>query len=116
MRLLANENIPVESIRRLREEGHDVLSAAETLLGSRDEEVLSLAAREARILLTFDRDYGELIYRRGMAAPLAVVYLRFVPSRPSEPAEVVMELEKVVALANRYTVVELTQIRQRPLP
>lgn len=116
MRLLANENFPAESVRLLREKGHEVLAVAESMSGSKDEEILSLAAREGLILLTFDRDYGELIYLRGMAAPLGVVYLRFVPDRPSQPAEVVIDLERVARLENRYTVVQPPQIRQRPLP
>ena len=59
MRFLANENFPFEELlRRLRAAGHDVVSVGETMQGSKDEEVLSLAAREERVILTFDRDYG----------------------------------------------------------
>src|SRR5437763_10183392 len=115
MRLLANENLPIASVRRLREKGHDVFAVAESMPASKDEGVLSLAAQEGRILLTFDRDYGKLIYGRGMAAPVGVVYLRFVPTTPLQPAEVVLDLAQVVNLENRYTVVEPHQIRQRPL-
>jgi predicted nuclease of predicted toxin-antitoxin system len=118
MRFLANENFPTESVRRLREAGHDILSIAETAPGLKDEEVLSQAAREARILLTFDRDYGELIYLRGMASPKGLIYLRFIPVTSSHPAEVVLGLEQVEGLQveGRYTVVEPPRIRQRPLP
>ena len=118
MRFLANENFPLESVRRLREARHEVLFAGESMPGTKDEEVLALAAREGRILLTFDRDYGELIYLRGMAAPLGVVHLRFVPLTPSHPAEIMLSLEQVAGLLleNRYTVVEPPRIRQRPLP
>src|SRR5262249_12671527 len=106
MRFLADENFPLESIRRLRAEGHDVLAASERMPGVRDEEILSLAAQDERVLLTFDRDYGELIYRRGLPAPLGVVYLRFIPLDPSQPAEVVIDLRRVVdlRLEQSYTV------------
>jgi predicted nuclease of predicted toxin-antitoxin system len=118
MRFLANENFPLESVRLLREAGHDVLSVGESMPGIEDEEILSLAAQEGRVLLTFDRDYGELIYLRGLAAPLGVIYLRFNPLTSSHPAEVVHELERVsgLRLENRYTVVEPPRVRQRPLP
>jgi len=118
MRFLANENFPLESVRQLRGTGHDVLSVGESMPGIEDAKILSLAAQEGRVLLTFDRDYGELIYLRGMASPLGVIYLRFNPLTPSHPAEVVLELEKVsgLRLENRYTVVEPPRIRQRPLP
>lgn len=117
MRFLANENFPLESVRRLRSQQHDVLAVAESMPGSRDEQVLSLAARDGRVLLTFDRDYGELIYRRGLPVPLGVIYLRFVPSGPAHPAEIVLGLEQVAGLQleQRYTVVDPPRIRQRPL-
>jgi predicted nuclease of predicted toxin-antitoxin system len=69
MRFLADENFPLDSVRLLRSRGHDALAAAESLSGSRDEQILALAARDGRVLLTFDRDYGELIYRRGLPVP-----------------------------------------------
>jgi predicted nuclease of predicted toxin-antitoxin system len=118
MRFLADENFPLDSVRRLRDEGHDVLAAAESLPGSRDEAVLSLAAREGRVLLTFDRDYGELIYRRELPAPLGVVYLRFIPQGSQQPAEIVLGLEEIedMRLDGLYTVVDPPKIRQRPLP
>lgn len=63
MRLLANENIPLASVATLRRAAHDVVSVMERSPGFPDEEVLRLAHSEARIILTFDRDYGELVYR-----------------------------------------------------
>jgi predicted nuclease of predicted toxin-antitoxin system len=118
MRFMANENFPLASVQRLREAGHDTLAVSEAMSGSRDEEVLSQAALEKRILLTFDRDYGELIYRKGLPAPPGVVYLRFAPSDPDEPARVVLGMESIkgLLLEGRYTVVDPPRIRQRPLP
>ena len=118
MRFLANENFPLASIRRLRRGGHDVVSVLEIAAGAKDIAVLDRAARENRILLTFDRDYGELIYRRNLPAPAGVIYLRFAPETPEEAAIVVSALEQVVGLQfeGRYTVVDRQKIRQRPLP
>ena len=86
--------------------------------GSKDEHVLAFATRDNRILLTFDRDYGELIYRQDQPAPLGVVYLRFVPADPNQPGDVVLGLNQVegLRLEGRYTVVDPPRIRQRPLP
>jgi predicted nuclease of predicted toxin-antitoxin system len=80
MRFLANENFPLESVRSLRAAGHDVAAVIEDSPGAKDHEVLARAAREERIILTFDRDYGELIYRLKHPAPAGIIYLRFAPS------------------------------------
>jgi predicted nuclease of predicted toxin-antitoxin system len=118
IRFLANENIPLASVFRLREAGHDVLAASEAFPGAGDLEVLTCARQEDRIVLTFDRDYGELIYRRGLPSPIGVLFLRFIPESPTQVAEVLKDLLKVVGLSleNRYTIVGPDRIRQRPLP
>ena len=118
MRFLANENFPLASVRWLRQAGHDVTSVLEISAGAKDTAVLDRAARENRILLTFDRDYGELIYRRNLPAPAGVIYLRFAPETPEEAAIVVSALGQVAGLQlkGRYTVVDRQKVRQRPLP
>lgn len=60
----------------LRAAGHDVLWIAEAQPGRDDEEVLAQAHRDERVLITFDRDFGELIVKQGLSAPSAVVYVR----------------------------------------
>jgi predicted nuclease of predicted toxin-antitoxin system len=63
MNFLADENFPVPSVTLLRSNGHDVASIREDSRGASDEAVLRRAVIERRILLTLDRDYGELIFR-----------------------------------------------------
>ncbi|MCL1473489.1 DUF5615 family PIN-like protein [Argonema antarcticum A004/B2] len=118
MRFLANENFPRSSVRYLRDAGYDVAYGSEDSVGAEDREVLVRAVNEERIILTFDRDYGELIYRLGMRAPVGVVYFRYQPLTPEEPAENLLRLLNVegLSLSGRFTVVERSQIRQRPLP
>jgi len=118
MRFLANENFPLRSVNRLREAGHDVKAIAEDSPGAKDSEVLARAANEHRVVLTFDRDYGQLIYRRRLPVPAGVVYFRFAPATPEEPAEHLLELLPVasVSLTGKFTVVERGRVRQRPLP
>jgi predicted nuclease of predicted toxin-antitoxin system len=118
MRFLADENVPAASVRRLRAEGHDVASASEDAPGARDADVLARAAAEGRVVLTFDRDYGELLYRRAAPAPPGVVYLRFRPAHPEEPAERVLALLAAGAVAREghRTVLAHGHVRQRALP
>ena len=68
------------------------------------------------MVLTFDRDYGELIYRRRLSVPAGVVYFRYDPLSPEEPAEHLLRLLEAIDLLHKYTVVERDRIRQRPLP
>ncbi len=79
---------------------------------------MARAADEQRVILTFDRDYGELIYRLRLRSPRGVIYLRFRPHTPEEPASILLNLLQTEGLQfeERFTVVERDQIRQRPLP
>ena len=63
MRWLVNENFPAPSVAVLRASGHDVLYIADSHAGDDDADVLALAREEGRWLVTFDRDYGELLLR-----------------------------------------------------
>ncbi len=70
------------------------------------------------MILTFDRDDGELIYRLRLRSPRGVIYLRFRPHTPEEPASILLNLLKTEGLEFEqwFTVVERDRIRQRPLP
>ena len=71
MRFLANENFPLQSLRILRQADQKVASVTEDSPGIEDAEVLARAADEQRVILTFDRDYGELIrHLRKQSKPL----------------------------------------------
>jgi len=118
VRFLANENFPLPSVKSLRKAGYDILSITEDSPGIEDTEVLAWAVSDQRVILTFDRDYGELIYRLGLTPPSGVIYLRYQPLNPIEPAEQLLMLLQVEGLEfeGRFTVVEREQVRQRPLP
>jgi len=62
MRFLANENVPLDAIVSLREKGHDVIWIRIDVPGSCDEDILSRAVAEERIVITFDKDFGELAF------------------------------------------------------
>lgn len=116
--VLADENIPHAAVRLLRDAGMDIRSASEAMPGASDDTLLAHARSEGRLLLTFDRDFGELIYRQRHPPPPAVVYFRFVPVTPEEPASVFRDLlrHSEIDIQGRFTVVTRTQVRQRPFP
>ncbi len=95
-----------------------MVAVAEEMPGVPDRAVLLRAIEEERAILTFDRDYGALIYRHGLPAPVGVIYLRFAPQSPLETAERVLTLTGTpgLTLEERLTVVEPSQVRQRSLP
>jgi predicted nuclease of predicted toxin-antitoxin system len=118
MQLLANENFPLVSVKLLRQAGYEVASITEDSPGIEDPEVLAVAVDEQRIILTFDRDYGELMYRFRLPAPKGVIYLRFRPHTPEEPAAILSNLFRTeeLQIEGWFTIVERDRIRQRPLP
>lgn len=76
VRLPANENWPRPALLAIRSAGIDVEAIAELMPGATDPAVLRHAASTGRWLLTFDRDYGELVFARTVPPPPAIVYLR----------------------------------------
>lgn len=83
MRYLADENFPVSVIRALRAAGHDVVSIAEDSPSIPDYTVLSRSVRENRVLITYDKDYGKLVFDDREPADCGIVLFRFRDS-PSE--------------------------------
>ena len=118
MKLLANENIPMGMVRRLRDMGHDVLAILETSPGATDVVVLERARCEQRTLLTFDRDYGELIYLKRLPVPLSVIYLRFVPTSPEDAVQQLAPLltDDGKQVEGYFLVMDRDSYRRRPLP
>ncbi len=100
----------------LREVGYDVLSIQESFAGTPDVGVLELAASYGRLLLTFDRDFGDQIFRKGVQCPNGVVYLRLKPSYPREPAEILLPVLDEFTLLQKFTVITRHSIRQREIP
>ena len=117
MIFLANENIPLASIKLLRNKGYSVISILEENPGEKDKEILKRANKEKLIILTFDRNYGELIYRYRLPVPLGIVYFRFEPKNPEEPSRILLAAlkNKKLELNFKFTIIDTEKIRQRPL-
>jgi len=117
VRILANENFPGEAVKALRSGGHDVVWVRTDAPGSKDRAILEWGEAEKRLLLTFDKDFGELAYRLRMPASSGVVLFRISISSPTTVAQKVKAvLESRTDWAGYFSVIEDTQIRMRPLP
>ena len=116
MVFLANENFPYPSIKLLRESGFIVKSIGENFGGISDESVMQMAVTEGLVILTFDRDYGELIFKYQKQTPPAIVYFRTKGATPIQAAEKLIKLiTNGLQIENHFTVIEQTGIRQRKL-
>src|SRR5215218_7089130 len=92
MKLLANENFPYKSIFYLREKGFDIISIGMDNPSIKDSAVMSIAINEQRTILTFDRDYGELIFKHNYKPESGVIYLRLDEYDAEEPGILIEEL------------------------
>ncbi len=116
MRFLADENVSRLVVEHLRTAGHDVTRIGELGLGASDDAVIAAAWREDRILITEDRDFGEMVIRQQMSVP-GLVLLEL--DRLSNVAEAERVTEIVSANAERLPgnlmVIEPGRVRVRPL-
>jgi predicted nuclease of predicted toxin-antitoxin system len=116
MRFLANENFPEDAIAALHAAGHDVVSVRLGAPGASDEEVLAWAVREQRVLLTFDKDFGELARASGLPPTCGIVLFRLPMPKPTEVGNRLARLLTSRAdWAGQFSVVEPGRIRMRPL-
>lgn len=117
MRLLANENIPGETIDALRQAGHNVLWIGTESPGIDDRTVLARAQAESRILLTFDKDFGELAFRYGLMARSGIILLRLsAPSSAEVTRSILAILDSRDDWAGHFSVIDDRRIRMIPLP
>jgi predicted nuclease of predicted toxin-antitoxin system len=117
MRLIANENISGTVVRALRERGHDVLAVKESMRGADDLAVLDRAQVEQRLVVTHDKDFGELAFRYGKAAGNGIVLFRLSGSDPAADNRRILEVfQTFTDWAGNFAVVTDDRIRIRPLP
>ena len=115
MRLLVDESCDFSLVRALRAAGHDTVAVAELTPRADDETVLNLAVQGERLLLTEDKDFGQLVYAGGLKS-CGVMLLRF-PARTRE--HVVQTVLNLIAdrgneLRGRFVVVQPGRIRIGP--
>lgn len=92
MTFVTDESFPRPALAALRNAGWEVFSVAEECPGISDEEVAALCSQSERVLLTFDKDFGELVFHRGLSAGSGVVLFRFIPESPEEVADAAVAL------------------------
>jgi predicted nuclease of predicted toxin-antitoxin system len=117
MKILSDANVPQRLSNALRAEGHDVYAACERMPQSSDAEILNRAQAERRIILTFDKDFGELAFRAHLPAKSGVILVRL------EIVAHEMIVKRVLEVMNsrddwsgNFTTITDRRVRQRELP
>jgi predicted nuclease of predicted toxin-antitoxin system len=117
MRALADENYPAPSVQILREAGHDVVAVAETNPGLTNGDVAETAAGQGRILLTLDKDFGQIAFRERKVSLIGIVLVRGEGLRPDEPGQLLLEaMQAGVDLEGQFVVLRRGQVRATLLP
>ena len=115
MNLLADESVDGPIVGRLRREGHNVFYVAESTPGLSDEQVLEAANERNALLLTADKDFGELVFRL-QKVHRGVVLLRLAGLAPDVKAKIVAGVFQIhhTQLAEAFCVVSSRAVRIRP--
>lgn len=116
-KFLGNENVPGEAVLAARQAGHDLTWICELSPGADDDAVLALSLAESRVLVTFDKDFGEMAFRQGKSASCGVILLRPRLRQPDYVARfTVAVLAQQVDWGGHFSVAQEGRLRVVPLP
>jgi predicted nuclease of predicted toxin-antitoxin system len=119
MNLVADESVDRPVVERLRLDGHDVVYVAELAPSITDEAVLEQANARSALLLTADKDFGELVFRQGLVHA-GVVLVRLVGLTVAGKAETVARVfqDRAGELEGAFSVISpgMVRIRRRDVP
>ena len=114
MKLLLDENAPRTIVEVLKNCGYDLLWIKEYRRGMTDEEIVRLSMSENRIILTFDKDFGELVYRLKMNTP-GVILARIANNQICKEKTLALLKRHSDKLRGYFTVLTENRIRRRRL-
>lgn len=116
MRFLADESLERASVDAVRALGHDVTWVAEDTPSLPDEDVLARAVATNRILITADKDFGDLVFMRRLPATPGVILLRIGAGPDARAAILGDALQTRDDWAEHFSVIENERIRVGALP
>lgn len=114
---LANENVSQDAVTAARRAGHEMAWIKEISPGANDDSVLARSVAEQRVLVTFDKDFGEMTFRRGKAASSGIILMRpRLRSRQYVATFVLAVLAQPVVWEGHFSVAQEGKLRVVPLP
>ncbi len=110
---LADENIPLSVIEQLRKEGCKIISVTEEFKRSSDKKLLELSSGNRWILITFDKDFGELIYNQNYDKPFGIILLRVTPKSPDYILQILkwLLMQTGISFEGNFMVVSKDKVR-----
>jgi predicted nuclease of predicted toxin-antitoxin system len=116
LKFLLDENVRKTLAAILAANGHDIVRVAEVASGKSDVQVLTLARIEGRVLITYDSDFGELIFVGNEPPPYSIIYIKIDPSDQKSAALQLISLCKKQYLSGYFIVLDYQNIRMRAFP
>jgi predicted nuclease of predicted toxin-antitoxin system len=117
MNLVADESVDHPIVERLRQEGHDVVYVAELQPGISDDQVLQEANQRSALLVTADKDFGDLVFRmRRVNAGIVLIRLAGLSATAKADIVVAVLRDHATELAGAFSVVSPGGVRIRPAP
>jgi predicted nuclease of predicted toxin-antitoxin system len=115
IKLLADENFPLASVELLETKKYNIINVSKDHSGISDRNIIQLANQEDRLILTFDRDFGHLIFKEGVIPKMGIIFFRLQQFHPLLPAQVVIDLlqNNNFETVGAITVIEDNFIRQK---
>ena len=110
---LADENIPLSVIKQLRKEGYYIISVIEDFKRASDKKILELSSKNKWIIITFDKDFGELIYKQKYEKPFGIIFLRVPPKSPDYIFHIMkwLLLQTNISFEGNFLIVNESKVR-----
>jgi predicted nuclease of predicted toxin-antitoxin system len=115
MRIVADESVERQISDALRDEGHDVYAITDETPSIPDEDVLAVANDRQALLITADKDFGELVFRQGLAHH-GILLCRLEGQSPEDKADIVQSVFRLYGpdMQGGFSVITPRAIRIRP--
>lgn len=116
MKFLADENFPGIAVTALREAGHGIRWVRADNPGASDRIVMDQGARDEQVILTFDKDFGDLVFRIGGSVATGVILFRIQSASPEDLVSWILRvLGSRTDWVGMFSVVDSNELRMRPM-
>jgi predicted nuclease of predicted toxin-antitoxin system len=116
LKFLLDVNVGTTVANAIAARGHDVVRVALLAPQAGDHDILRWAVEQGRVLVSYDSDFTDLIYRDGASPPPGVIYIRYEPVEIEDLIPRIVPLLDAETLSGHMIVVGRDETRRRPFP